>query len=76
MKSELTAPEFEDEETKKEKFTKHGMEIWGIGYVSSDHEDDDDEEDMEEEGDEALENDKMREKIFKEEIDIESEDFE
>ena len=64
MKSELDAPEFETEEAKKEKFPEHGMELWGIGYVSSDHEPDDDEEDMEEEGDEALENETIREKIF------------
>lgn len=53
------------------------MEIWGIGYVSSEHEADDDEADMEEEGDESIENDNLRDKIFKQdEIDLEGEDFE
>ena len=30
--------EDETEESKKEKFPNHGMELWGIGYVSSDYE--------------------------------------
>ena len=54
MKSEIDAPEFEPEETKKEKFNSHGTELWGIGYVSSEHEADDDEEDLEEDEQEAL----------------------
>jgi hypothetical protein len=69
MKAEIEAPEFESEESKKEKFPDHGMEIWGIGYVSSDHEPDDDEEDLEEDGDESIENEEMRKKIYKGEID-------
>jgi hypothetical protein len=48
MRSEIGAEEFESEETKKEKFSEHGVEIWGIGYISSDHEPDNDESDLEE----------------------------
>jgi hypothetical protein len=38
----------EDEESKKEMFPNQGIELWGIGYVSSDHEQDDDADDAEE----------------------------
>jgi hypothetical protein len=30
----------EQEEIKKELFPDHGVEIWGIGYVTSDHSED------------------------------------
>ena len=45
----------EDEESKKASFPDHGVEVWGIGYVSSEHEQDDDEEEQEEDPDDSLE---------------------
>jgi len=64
MRSELdNQDEFETEEAKKEKFPDHGLEIWGIGYVTSDHSEDEDEEDNEESEDCAY-NEDLRRKIL------------
>ena len=75
MKAEVGAEEFESEESKKSKFQGHGVELWGIGYVSSDHEQDDDEED-EEDPDEAVQYEDIRRRIFKGEIELDMEEFE
>lgn len=57
--------EDETEETKKEKFPNHGMELWGIGYVSSDYEQDDDEDAHEEEDEnDCLTNEDLKRKIL------------
>ena len=53
-KSEVNADEFETEEAKKEKFTTHGTEIWGIGYITSDHSDDNDDDDYDEDADDCV----------------------
>ncbi len=42
----------------------HGIEIWGLGYVSSDCEQDDDEQDEEESGEVAAENERLKRKIL------------
>jgi len=52
MKSEIDNPdEFETEESKKAKFPNHGLQLWGIGYVSSDYVEDNDTDDEDEEDD-------------------------
>jgi hypothetical protein len=76
MRSEIGAEEFESEETKKEKFSEHGVEIWGIGYISSDHEPDNDESDLEEDAAESAENEELRQRILNGEIDFDMEEFE
>ena len=64
MQSELeNQDEFESEEVKKERFPEHGLELWGIGYVTSDHSEDEDEGDKEEEEDYAY-NEELRRKIL------------
>eukprot|EP00347_Sterkiella_histriomuscorum_P010062 403338831 len=61
--------EFEDEESKKEKFPNHGLELWGIGYVSSDYEQDDDEDAHEEEdANDCATNEDLKQKIMTEQI--------
>lgn len=58
--------EDETEETKKEKFPNHGMELWGIGYVSSDYEQDNDEDaHEEEEPNDSVVNEELKRKILK-----------
>ena len=72
------AREHKDNEEEEEKDVlqgaDHGKELWGIGYVSSDHEPDfDDEEDEEDD----MESYKIREKILKgEHFDFDMEEFE
>lgn len=76
MKSEIgQESKFDNEEQKKQSFPEHGLELWGIGYVSSDHEDDEDEGDLEEDPDEAAENEELRERILRGE-EFEMNDFE
>lgn len=65
MKSEVNnQDEFETEESKKEKFPNHGLELWGIGYVSSDYEQDDDEDDHEEDPDDGAYCEDLKRKIL------------
>ena len=40
------------------------MELWGIGYVSSDYEQDNDEDDEEEDAEEAALNEELKRKIL------------
>lgn len=64
MNSEIDNPdEFETEEHKRQKFPNHGLELWGIGYVSSDYEQDDDSDDDEDE-EESVYNEDLKEKIM------------
>jgi hypothetical protein len=64
MRSEVdNQDEFETEEAKKERFPDHGLELWGIGYVTSDHSEDEDEGDTEEQEDSAY-NEDLRRKIL------------
>jgi len=55
--------EFEAEESKRQRFPGHGLEIWGLGYVTSDHSEDNDAEDQESDGDCAT-NEDLRRKIL------------
>lgn len=77
-KSEINADEFETEEAKREKFPNHGMEIWGIGYVTSDHSQDDDEDaDEEENGEDSAYNEELRMRILKgPEVEFDMDEFE
>lgn len=65
MQSEVNnQDEYESEEHKKQKFPDHGMELWGIGYVSSDYEEDNDTDGEEEGADDCLYNEELRDKIM------------
>jgi hypothetical protein len=80
MRSEVdNTDEFETEEAKKERFPNHGLELWGIGYITSDHSEDEDEDDNEEEGDCAY-NEDLRRKILSQsqggDVDFEVDEFE
>lgn len=81
MRSEVdNEDEFESEETKKERFPDHGLELWGIGYITSDHSEDEDEGDTEEQEDCAY-NEDLRRKILSygqssDTVDFETEEFE
>jgi len=82
MRSELDFKDDFDtsEESKKALFPDHGVELWGIGYVTSDHSEDDDAEDAEEVDDCAY-NEDLRRKILTYaqkggEVEFEPEEFE
>ncbi len=64
MQAEIGHDKYDSEESKKELFPHHGMELWGIGYVSSDYEQDDDEDAEEEDADESEYNENLKRKIF------------
>ena len=65
MEAEKNNPdEYETEEVKKERFPSHGLELWGIGYVSSDHSEDDDEGDAEETETDCAYNEDLKRKIL------------
>lgn len=58
-------------------FPNQGIELWGLGYVSSDHEQDDDEEDGEEDADDSANQEDIKQKILKGDIiDFDMEEFE
>ncbi len=72
--------EKEQEEVKKEMFPDHGVEIWGIGYVTSDHSEDQDSDNNEEQEDYAY-NEDLKRKILSYatsggQVDFEMDEFE
>lgn len=80
LQEEEDAEEFETEEAKRERFPDHGTELWGIGYLTSDHSEDDDAQDAEEPEDCAT-NEELRRKILSfakqpDQLDFEPEEFE
>ena len=65
MRYELeVTEETEPEEAKKQRFPSHGLEIWGIGYMTSDHSEDEDEEEGEETGEDCAYNEDIKRRIL------------
>ena len=54
---------FDSEEDKRKHFA-HGLELWGLGYVSSDNDQDDDEDGEEEDADESSYNEELKRRIL------------